>query len=180
MKKVLINIIKIFMFIILQYSIIMGYMVFAAIVGDSYYSCEILYWIISVLAFLLGEGAIFLICIAKQPEKGGIYYHNEKGVYHSTRRLFFNIMKLLMSIVLQCYMILAIPSFLPNGWGFKDIIIKVIMLLGVLLGEGSIYFLCAIKPLENKKKNKIFTIIYASVQIILFGVLLYGYFREML
>lgn len=179
MKRNMFNIIKMLMFIIFQYSIIMGYMAFAGIIGDSYYNCEILYWIISVLAFLLGEGAVLLICTAKQPEKRGIYYHNEKDV-HSTRRLFFNITKLFMSIVLQCYMILAIPSFVPNGWSFKDIIVKVIMLLGILLGEGSISFLYAIKPLESKKQNKIYIIVYAGVQIILFGVLLYEYFREIL
>lgn len=69
------------MFILFQYCIIMGNMVFAYIAQNLYYSCEILYWIISVLVFLLGEGAVFLICTAKHPKKRDIYYHDGESVY---------------------------------------------------------------------------------------------------
>ena len=177
MKSLIFNIVKVLMFIVLQYCIIMGNMVFAYIAQNLYYSCEILYWIISVLAFLLGEGAIFVICTAKQPEKRGIHYHDEESVYHSTRRLLFNIMKLLMSIALQCYMILVIPLYVSDRQSFENTILNGLI---ILLGEGGIYLLYTMKPLEDKKQNKIYFIVYTGIHIIFFGVLLYGYFREML
>lgn len=169
MKRFLFNIIKVFMFIVFQYSIIMGYCTFGLIVGDNfYYDYEILYWVISISAFLLGEGAIFLICTAKPLEK----------TVPRMRGRVFNIIKLFMSMVLQCYMILACPWFLSDGWSCKDIINKVITLLAILSGEGGIYLLYTVKPLENEKQNKVYAKAYIGINIIFFGILMYACLSE--
>lgn len=92
--------------------------------------------------------------------------------------IFLNIIKLFISIVLQCYMILACPTFLSYGWDYKDIIAKVITLLGVFLGEWGIYLIYTVKPLKNKKQNSVYTKIYIGINIVLFGILLYAYVRQ--
>ena len=94
------------------------------------------------------------------------------------KRIIFNIFKLLISIILQCYMILACPAFLSHEWSYKDIIIKIITLVGIILGEGGIYLLYTVKPLQNKRQNKIYTIIYTGIHIILFGIIIYAYMRQ--
>lgn len=94
------------------------------------------------------------------------------------KRLIFNIIKLLISITLQCYMILTCPVFLSHEWGYKDIIAKVITLLGILLGEGGIYLLYTVKPLEDERQNRIYTIVYTIIHIVLFGIIIYAYIRQ--
>ena len=75
-------------------------------------------------------------------------------------------------------MILACPAFLSYGWDFKDIIAKVITLLGIFLGQWGVCLLCTVKPLENEKQNKIYTRIYLGINIVLFGILMYAYLRQ--
>lgn len=170
MKKVMLNIIKALIFIVLQYCMIMSPL---ALYSESfYYHYEILYCVISMLAFLLGEGGIFLICTAKSSKKKGVDDQSMKC-------LIFNIIKLLMSIVLQCHML---PWFFifpfPFEWGYKNIISKVIILIGILLGEVGIYLLYTVKPLKNEKHNKIYTPIYIGINIIFFALIMYEYFTQ--
>lgn len=71
-------------------------------------------------------------------------------------------------------MILACPALLSHEWGYKDVIIKIITLVGIILGEGGIYLLYTVKPLQNK----IYTIIYTGIHIILIGIIIYVYMRQ--
>lgn len=124
------------------------------------------YWMLFILAFLLGEWGIFLLYTVKLLEK----------MVTRMRRLVFNIIKLFTSIALQCYMLLVFPVIITLEWGYKNIISNMITLLGILLGEGGIYLLYTVKPLENEKQNKVYAKAYIGINIIFFGILMYECF----
>lgn len=70
MKSLMFNIIKLLMSLVFQYSIFMGSWCFAACADYSFYSdYEILYWVVFITAFLLGEGGIYLLYTVKPLEK---------------------------------------------------------------------------------------------------------------
>lgn len=92
------------------------------------------------------------------------------------KRIIFHIIKLFTSIVLQCYMLLVCPVVLSLEWGYKNIISNMITLLGILLGEGGIYLLYTVKPLEDEKQNKIYAKAYIGINIIFFGIHIYECF----
>ena len=95
------------------------------------------------------------------------------------RSLIFNIIKLFISIILQCYMLLTCPFVLPlEESGYKDIILKIIIFLGILLGEWGIYLLYTVRQLEDKKQNKIYTVIYMGINILFLVLILYEYFAQ--
>lgn len=80
----------------------------------------------------------------------------------------FQIMKLLISMVLQCCIIFSCVIFYTDNF-----VIEMVGLLAIILGEIGIYLLCTLKPLENRKKNIVYIIVYVSVHIVLFSILIY-------
>ncbi|MBO4996467.1 MAG: hypothetical protein J6D02_00525 [Lachnospira sp.] len=66
MKEITFNIIKLLISLVFQYSIFMGSFIFAWIAGGECYDFNlIVFWLIFILAFLLGEGGIFLLYTVK-------------------------------------------------------------------------------------------------------------------
>lgn len=78
----------------------------------------------------------------------------------------FQLIKLIVSMVLQCGIIFSCPIFYSGG-------LSILGLLEMFLGEAGIYLLYSLKPLENRRKNIVYTVVYASVHVVLFSVCIY-------
>ena len=75
-------------------------------------------------------------------------------------------------------MILACPVFISCQWDCINIITKVVTLLGIFLGEVGIYLFYTLKPLEDERQNKVYTIVYFGIHVVLAAILMYVYVRQ--
>lgn len=89
----------------------------------------------------------------------------------------FHIIKILISMVLQYYMLLTCPMTISMS-DYRSIFFDVITLLSILLGEWGVYLLFTLQPKENEKYNKIYAKAYIGINVIFFGMLMYEYFTR--
>lgn len=86
------------------------------------------------------------------------------------RTLIFNIVKLLISVVFQ-YSIFVGAFFYcvvagVEGYNIDTTVFELIFMLAFLLGEGGIFLLYSVKPLEKKRFRIIYTTLYMGINIL--------------
>ncbi|MBO4996630.1 MAG: hypothetical protein J6D02_01380 [Lachnospira sp.] len=105
MKTLIFNIVKLLISVVFQYSIFVGTFLYCTLAGIEFYDIDTtVFWIIFILAFLLGEGGIFLLYSVKPLEK------KRSRIIYTTFYMGINI----LSVVIFLLFFGAISGFFDN------------------------------------------------------------------